>query len=173
MGPRVGQEPTCSSTQAASELGLSRQRIDQLFRKGRLKGPSRLPRAPIRLFQWSIEEEKVRRRGGTSSMTQPDARGVPQEKNRTVAELRGRVEAIEHRLSEADASIATLRSANLALNAAFDDLREALTEDDEAIELLAEALRRSRRATRAVRRAEERRANILDQFQLPDFAPDA
>jgi hypothetical protein len=169
-------EATCSSSDAASTLHLTRQRVDQLYRRGRLKGPSRLPRSPIRLYQWSVAAEASARQTGesrrSSMSTQPDASGDPREVSRQVAALDARLAALEGRLSSTKASNQTLRSANLALNAVFDDLREAIEEDDGAIELLAEALKRSRRATAAVRRAEERRASIIDQFHIPDFPPE-
>jgi hypothetical protein len=106
-----------------------------------------------------------------SSSTQQHSNGKLQDLTDIVSELGARLSAVERRLYGAEASTETLRSANLALNAVFDDLREALSEDDAAIDLLVEALKRSRRSNAAVRRAEERRASIIDQFHIPDFPP--
>lgn len=171
------EEATWSSTSAASLLGLSRQRVDQLYRSGRLNGPSRLPGSPILLYTSSVESEISRRQAhrfdhvAAKSQAQPGQRS--QDEAHIVATVAARLEGVERRLSMAEAANQTLRTASLALNSVFDDLRDALTEDDEAIDLLAEALKRSRRAMAAVRRAEERRASILDQFLTPDFAPDS
>ena len=165
-----------STSEAATELGVTRQRVDQMYRHNRLKGPSRLPRTPILLFRWSVAAEKRAREHRIPDARLPrskqHSKPEPQEIDRTVVELVTRVDTVEHELKNTRASNLTLRSANLAMNGVFEDLRTALQEDDDAIELLAEALKCSRRANAALRRAEEKRASIIDQFHVPDFPPE-
>lgn len=153
---------TLSTSEAAAELNVSRQRVDQLYRKGRLKGPARAMRSPILLFRWAVVAEKSTRDGRLSppaSKGRQAADPYVQRLTAAVSELNARIEDLEQRQATAEASQRDSRSTNLSMNAVFDELRTALREDDEAIRLLVNALKRSRRAmTMALGREDERRA---------------
>lgn len=147
-----------------------------MYRHGQLTGPLRAPRSPIRVFRWAVLAEKATRDGRPRSSApkrDQDSDAEVQQLTRAVSELTARLEDVERRQSDGEASQQDFRSANLAMNAVSDDLRTALKEDNEAIGLLTDALKRSRRANAALRRAEERRASVIDQFHVPNFPPDA
>jgi hypothetical protein len=79
---------------------------------------------------------------------------------------------VEKRLRSTEATGETLATANLALNAVHEELRQAIRDQGDAVELMAEAMTRSNRATQALRRADELRASIVEQFHLPNLPPD-
>lgn len=156
---------TMTSRQAAEFLGCSRQNVQDLYRRGRLTGPEREPRSPLVLWEDSVRSRqrpsRGKGRGGTDSER---SQAAPARIDEALTSISSRLDRLE---ADADARSTAL----VAMLGVQDQLEDALTEADDTIALLNQALASSQKSMQARMRASRLRAEVIRQGILPSTVP--
>lgn len=168
--------------EAAAQLNVRPQRINQLLRDERLLGPSypgRAPREAPRVWSDSLQQEKERRtREGAAG-----ARVTTAELHERIKTLEGRVQALARRLEGSHGSgsptDAAARSAAMSLKVGQDELMDRLSQARATVAELESALADAQTTVFALTAMKEdlriladSRGDALTQLLTPD-SPDA
>lgn len=165
----TSSEHLCSTSEAAALLGVSRQRVDALYRKNRLTGPPRADGSPILLYRSSV----IARVGDAPAddKRKPDRHRQDNNLVDVLRQINSRLDYIERSILDAERRADAAHTTNIALEAVNDELRAAVTANTAALKHAAIALKKSQKATAALRRADQIRSGLSKGTHAPNFPP--